>query len=206
MPLLFLVPTEFERNLVSDLLDEGPFEQGRVAISGWGLVQAGIRTLKFLEELRPSQVWVIGIAGSYSEKLRIGEAYEFTQIVSYGIGVGCGELYQHPVDLGWPVEPNYPEIIEVSGATSDQQRRLLSVCAASTNDEEVRWKLSRYPNALAEDMETYSIAAACRACQVPLRVVRGISNRAGDRDKTRWNATAAMRAAVRLVRERSEGL
>jgi hypothetical protein len=36
---------------------------------------------------------------------------------------------------------------------------------------------------------------------VPFDIVRGISNRAGDRDKARWQVAAAVEAAGRLTLE-----
>jgi futalosine hydrolase len=48
-------------------------------------------------------------------------------------------------------------------------------------------------------MEAFSVALACRMAKVPLTVIRGISNMAGDRDKANWNVTGALEAAAELV-------
>ena len=42
------------------------------------------------------------------------------------------------------------------------------------------------------------MACACRLAGVPLRIVRGISNRAGDRDAKHWSVPRAL-AAARLA-------
>ena len=48
-------------------------------------------------------------------------------------------------------------------------------------------------------MEGFAVAFACRLRGVPVDIVRGISNTAGDRDKSHWQVTAALEAAGRLT-------
>jgi futalosine hydrolase len=48
-------------------------------------------------------------------------------------------------------------------------------------------------------MEGFAVAFACRLRGVPLDVIRGISNTAGDRDTSRWQVAAALEAAGRLA-------
>jgi futalosine hydrolase len=76
---------------------------------------------------------------------------------------------------------------------------LLSACAASADDADVRSRLQLFPDAAAEDMEGFAVAAACRLAGVPLDIVRGISNVTGDRDISRWQIEAACRAAAELA-------
>ena len=52
--------------------------------------------------------------------------------------------------------------------------------------------------ALAEDMEAFGVALACRLHGARLTVVRGVSNRAGDRDVGRWRIGEALEEAHRL--------
>jgi futalosine hydrolase len=76
---------------------------------------------------------------------------------------------------------------------------LLSACAASADEADVRSRLRLHPDAAAEDMEGFAVAAACRLAGVPLDIVRGISNTAGDRDTSGWQIEAACRAAAALA-------
>jgi futalosine hydrolase len=56
-----------------------------------------------------------------------------------------------------------------------------------------------YRDAVAEDMEGFGVAMACQLLQVPLRIVRGISNVAGNRDFKSWQVESALQqAAVRV--------
>lgn len=73
---------------------------------------------------------------------------------------------------------------------------LLSVCAASANPGQAAIRRLRYSQAAAEDMEGFAVAAACRLAGVPLGILRGISNRAGDRELARWQTAPALTAVA----------
>ena len=76
---------------------------------------------------------------------------------------------------------------------------LLSACAASACEADVLSRLRLFPSATAEDMEGFAVTAACRLSGIPLDIVRGISNTAGDRDHSRWQIDAACHAAAALA-------
>jgi futalosine hydrolase len=48
-------------------------------------------------------------------------------------------------------------------------------------------------------MEGFAVAAACRLRGVPVAIVRGISNVAGDREPSRWRIDEALEAAADRV-------
>jgi futalosine hydrolase len=48
-------------------------------------------------------------------------------------------------------------------------------------------------------MEGFGVAVACRLANVPLTIVRGISNRAGDRDHSKWNIAGSLDQAMHLI-------
>ena len=72
---------------------------------------------------------------------------------------------------------------------------LLTTCAASDSAAHAASRRARFPDALAEDMEGFAVALACRLAGVPLSIVRGMSNVAGERDPERWRIPAALAAA-----------
>ena len=80
-------------------------------------------------------------------------------------------------------------------------RVLLTTAAASADQTEAAEKLRRVPEAIAEDMEGFAVAVACRIASVPLTIIRGISNRVGDRDHERWQIKPALDAAAKLAIE-----
>ena len=201
---LFLIPTQFELGFLSAkwrrmLLDANC----QIELCGFGPILSGIRTAQLIATRSPKQVVLIGIAGSYVPSLSLGTAVEFGEAVCYGIGVGSGNEFVIAADLGWQQWPG--EIIDgsIAGEISDtiklvgassrfsssQEHQLLTCCSASADKEDVGIRLRKYPAAIAEDMEGFAVAAACRMAEVPLRIVRGISNVAGDRNKVNWRVT-----------------
>lgn len=135
-----------------------------------------------------------------------------TSVVQHGVGVGEGRLYQSAEKMGFnrfnsDLHLQTPDQItlqsslmnedggRVTGSLRNLVGSFLSVMSASSCPEEAEERRLAYPDAMLEDMETYSIALACHTAGVPLIAIRGISNVAGDRDFANWNSKAAMQAA-----------
>lgn len=199
---LVLIPTSIEQNLGAvQLASLSNTVQAEFRLCGLGLVQAGIHTAQLIHSLQPSCVWLLGIAGTYLGRLHLAEAYEFSRVACYGIGVGNGSTYRSPQQLGWSesLHNGANDLIQLNNLP--QNRMLISVAAASADQSEAELKLQSFPEAMAEDMESYAVALSCQVHGVPLRIVRGISNRVGERDHGRWKAAAAMQAAVELAGE-----
>ena len=77
---------------------------------------------------------------------------------------------------------------------------LVTVCSAAGTAATAEERAERFPGAAAEDMEAFGVALAAHLAGVPVRVVRGISNVAGDRDRSRWRVEPALAAAAGLAR------
>ena len=76
---------------------------------------------------------------------------------------------------------------------------IVSVAAASGDAEEARLLRTRRPGVVVEDMETWAVALAAADAGIPLRVLRAISNAAGDRDQAHWRIGAALAALRRAL-------
>ena len=195
-PDLILVPTSLE---LRHLEEPGRFPGGpAVRLCGFGPVSAAARTSQCLAELRPRRVLLLGIAGSLDpDRAQLRSARGFARVRLDGVGAGTGPEFQPPSRLGfpqWEGEPGAPvgDTLELS---PDGAGELLTVCAASGSPSEARARRERYPAAVAEDMEAFGVALACHLAGVPLTVVRGISNLAGDREKRNWSVRPALEAA-----------
>ncbi len=212
---LLLIPTDTERRWADQLLGElAPAVA--VELCGFGPIVAGTRTAQLIARYRPQKIWLVGIAGALEANLMLGAAYEFDQVACYGIGVGCGSQFQSASEMGWSqwsgldTANNSAKISDClplsTGAppTSDHPKQLLTVCSASANAEQVAWHKEKFPQAIAEDMEGFAVAAACALSQVPLRIIRGLSNLAGDRDHRNWQSAIAMRSAVAMFASQVE--
>jgi futalosine hydrolase len=209
---LILVPTEQERRHVPQACATGLGAAGRVELCGFGPVAAAARTAALVAAHAPGRVLLLGSAGRLDDSLRIGAAYRFDRVACYGIGVGAGAAFVPAAALGWPQWPGDPpapatavgDVIDLPvphGAAVPGSGLLLTVCAASATTDDVATRRSIFPAAVAEDMEGFAVALACRIAGVPLAIVRGISNAAGDRDHAGWQMAAAVAAAAKLALE-----
>ena len=206
--LLILVPTEYELNHLQPHLARSVVDSdGVIAVCGFGPITSGIGATRLITRHLPESVILVGIAGAFSPHLRIGMASTFSRIGCYGIGAGSGSEFQTAAELGWNqwIDPDSAEspgdTIQIASEpnVNSESPMLLTVCAASANATDVTDRLRRFPQAVAEDMEGFSVAMACRMADIPLTVIRGISNVAGDRNKANWNVSAALAAAADLT-------
>lgn len=205
---LVVVPTELERQLLGPLVnDVVSAAGGRIDLCGFGPIASGIRTTRLLSEFKPDNVILAGIAGTYTVELPVGTAATFSQVGCYGIGAGSGSSFRSASHLGWQQWHDaadgigigdvidLPEVLDGSSVLR-KFGMLLTVCSASGDPVDVMNRQSCFPLAAAEDMEAFAVAMACRAAGVPMSVIRGISNIAGDRDKRNWNIRAALHAVA----------
>ncbi len=200
---LFLVPTQFELECLSiSFCEKIQLADNCIELCGFGVVVSAIRTTQLIARHSPERVLLLGIAGALTPGVSVGEAVEFDETVCYGIGAGSGDGFVSAQEMGWNQWPVPPQISDSIRLGTDDRKgsfTLLTCCAASASERDVRLKLKKHPSAVAEDMEGFSVAAACRFAGIPLRVVRGISNRAGDRDKNNWRVGDAMASVEKSI-------
>lgn len=205
---LLLIPTEFERGFAADSIS--PNLSVIVEVCGFGPIVPAARTVQLIQQHRPDHVLLIGIAGSYDDRLEIGAAYPFVSVACYGVGAGTGESFQPAEKMGWhhwldsnsdsSIGDTIPISVKIPvDCLVPAQPQLLTVCAAAANEQDVAQRREKFPLAVAEDMEGFAVAAACELCKCPVSIVRGISNRAGDRKKENWKISEAMASAVALA-------
>lgn len=209
MPGLILIPTDMERRHIESTLR---FDSDRWTIStiGFGVIAAAVGTANALSRTDPSQVILAGIAGLFERRrnpaYQIGDAIWFDSVAVDGIGVGQGDAYVDASELGWSVLPadatgttlslDPPTRETTAGADPNL---LLTVCAGSADVDDADRRLRRYPDAVGEDMEAFSVAYACHRAGVPIRVVRGFSNVVGRRDKTQWQIEQALASVTQQL-------
>ena len=200
------MPTEIERQ---HLASQPRFNSyGACELCGFGPVAAAARTASQIAVHKPDRVLLIGIAGTFdSTVLPVGGAAFFSRVRMHGIGVGSDESFVPAEELGFqqwagagPEDGTGDELMLTvpiqSGVGS-----LLTVSAASASTQDARQRLQRYPGVVAEDMEGYAVALACRLDNVPLVIVRGVSNVVGDRLSANWQIREALAAAWSVSEE-----
>ena len=197
---LVLVPTEIERRHLAR--QPGFGGDAPCALCGFGPVAAAARARDAVAVHEPERVVLVGIAGTFDpDGLPVGTAAVFPSVLMHGVGVGAVSFVPAPA-LGyrhWPQagrgEAGGPEALPLAAPVPPAAGPLLTVCAASATEAEARGRREQFPDATAEDMEGFAAALACRLADIPLAVVRGISNAVGDRRFERWQIPAALDAA-----------
>jgi futalosine hydrolase len=211
---LILVPTRLERRLLTERLRFRGVT-APVACCGFGPVVAAARTAQLIAVDAPGRVLLAGIAGSLHPDLPVGSAWQFERVACHGVGAGSAADFVPAGRIGWQQweglddgpDSAIGDLLALAGAAAPDGRPvtlptaglLLTACAAAAGESDVRDRRRCFPDAVAEDMEGFGVAAACRLAGVPLGIVRGISNRAGDRDTRRWRIDEAAAAAADLA-------
>ena len=208
---LILIPTLFELNLIrSDLEQLAASNPGiRFETCGFGPIASAARTMQLIEQRRPQRIILMGIAGSYQGHDTVGRAFSFGKVACHGVGIGDGAQFQSAAQAGWNQwtgsadDESIGDVIQLANADEIEahefEQMLVTVCGASSSQQDRDCRLSIYPDAFAEDMEGFGVAMACQMASVPLNIVRGISNLVGERDMKTWKIEPALRAALERV-------
>jgi futalosine hydrolase len=211
---LILVPTPLELEAIAPRLSSRPDNLSlKIELCGFGPIAAAARAAQLIAEIRPWRVIVAGIAGAYEDRVPIGSAVGFDSVGCYGVGAATGEKHQSASDMGWsqwsgdpeseePKSDSIGDRIVLSGQAAIQRSgSLITCCSASGDASDVALRLKKFPDSVAEDMEGFGVAMACRLAGVECEIVRGISNRAGDRNKANWRIQDALDAVASLLLE-----
>lgn len=208
---LILIPTELERAMLEPMISSDATEQGwTIETCGFGPIASAAISAALIQRCSPQHVLLIGIAGAFDEQAEVGKAMIFDRVWCYGIGVGVGDQHCSNFALGFPQcqrdGVTISDMIELavhedaSGRIADS-RNLLTTPFASADASEAAQKLRAFPWAAAEDMEGFAVATSCELAGVPLTIIRGISNRVGDRDHAHWQVEPALQDAAKLAIE-----
>ena len=202
---LVLVPTEIERRHLAR--QRGFGVDAPCELCGFGPVAAAARARDAIAAHEPERVVLVGIAGTFDPAgLPVGTAAVFPSVLMHGVGVGVASFVPAPA-LGfrhWPRSgggeaggpgADGPEALALAHPVPPAAGPLLTVCTASATDAEARERRALFPVAAAEDMEGFAVALACRLAEVPVAIVRGISNAVGDRRFEHWQIPEALDAA-----------
>ena len=161
--------------------------------------------LRLQQALQPvRKVCLVGVAGAFDETGGLpGSAREFTAVRFDGVGVGEGLEFQSAESLGWnpwqDLSSDTSDAIPLDAPGSVAPAELLTVTAASANPSHAARRRACYPEAIAEDMESYAVAMACRLAGVDCRIIRGISNQVGDRNHSAWKISEALESVVQIL-------
>lgn len=210
--LNILVPTEMERSILANLLPRTI----RLHLVGFGAVSAGIEAARLFASFPASdctkRIVLTGIAGTYHPSLYPpGTATCFREVAMWGIGAGPEDEFVMPGDEGMEgvsfddrIPGSEPIPLKIVGGHSSARLLLTATSAAGTANQ-VSIRRTRFPQAACEDMEGYPVALAARRAGKDLTILRGISNIAGDRNKSRWVICDALAAVAEIINQLRDG-
>ena len=206
-PTLVLIPTAVEQQHLALQPDFG--KDAIYELCGFGPVAAAASTAHLLAQHKPDRVVLLGIAGTlYPRGLPIATAAVFPSVTLDGVGVGTSSDFISATDLGFHhskasatdhADPLGQLTLETPASTA--AGHLVTCCAASASPYEARQRRERFPEAVAEDMEGFGVALACRIAGIRVTIVRGISNEVGNRDRELWQISDALAAAWAIGRD-----
>ena len=172
-----------------------------LGVTGVGVAAACTTLGAFCGMAQPDFMVMVGSAGSLpGSGLRTGDMLvaETEILAELGVvaGPGIGDAYHMTlpgVMQDIPLDKSFSSLLlnyamDMGKAVCD---RSLTVVGSSANEDHARDRATRF-HALAENMEGYALALTGNRFGIPMAEIRGISNRAGDRDKSHWNFKKAI--------------
>ena len=178
MKILLVVATEQE-------IIEDRFEGFTVLITGVGMMNTAIRLTKELMKNKYDLVINMGVAGSFSDEIKMGDVVEVVEDYFSEIGFENGVGFERFSDL--LVKENY----SVEGKTNLQKVKGITVNTVHGNEHSIAEIVSRL-NPDVESMEGAAVFKVCKEFVIPCVQIRAISNKVEKRNKANWDMPLAI--------------
>ncbi|MBT3612518.1 MAG: futalosine hydrolase [Flavobacteriales bacterium] len=178
MKILLVVATDHE-------IIASRFKGCTILITGVGMVNTAIQLTKELLQNKYDLVINMGVAGSFSDVIKIGNVVEVVEDsfseLGFENGVGFEQFSDFELGTRYSVE----------GKTDLQKMRGITVNTVHGNEK----LISEIVNRLNPDVESMEGAAVFKVCNefgVPCIQIRAISNNVEKRNKANWNIPLAI--------------
>ena len=178
MKILLVVATE------SEIIKE-KFNDCDVIVTGIGMVNATFSLTKILSEKDYDLVINMGVAGSFSNEIRIGDVVEVIEDVLSEIGFENGNSFSEFTNF------RVKNSLKVDKKTNLKKAKGITVNTVHGNKKTIAEIVSR----LSPDVESMEGAACFMVCdqfEIPCIQIRAISNKVEKRNKKNWNLDLAI--------------
>ncbi|MEY4480323.1 MAG: hypothetical protein RLZZ267_1001 [Bacillota bacterium] len=172
-----------------------------VARCGVGPFEAAVETARLLETGTYDLVINAGIGGGFVGRAEVGAIVLGSEAIAAQLGAeDCDGSFLPFNELGFggvnKLQNVHAELIHswASKLEGGHVGPILTVTTVTGCATSTALLANRYPTAVAEAMEGFSVATAAGKCGVPFIEVRAISNPIGPRDRSNWNIPAALTA------------
>lgn len=152
---------------------------------GIGKVNSALNAFRMIDGFKPDLVINSGVAGGADTSMPVGALLIATEAAYHDVWCGPGTEWGQidGMPRRFPMDASLLEKCSVLPGLEDARYGL--ICSGDrfiSKVEEVEFIKSEFPDALACDMESASIAQACRDKGVPFAVVRVVSDTPGRAD------------------------
>ena len=179
MNVLIVVATGSE--ISSEMIRDFP-----TLTTGVGMLNAAINLTKELHENKYDLVINMGVAGSFSSKIKIGDVVEVTEDYFSEIGFEDGESFSEFSDF------DIKDRFIVAARTSLRKVRAITVNTVHGNQNSIDNIIERLDPDI-ESMEGAAIFQVCDEMKIPCMQIRSISNKVEIRNKDNWQLDLAIR-------------
>lgn len=184
---------EADRILQLTRSDRRRFE---VLVTGIGPVNAAMALTRHIARNTTTSVISLGIGGAYPVTgLQIGDVV-CAESECYGdLGADSPDGFLDMKDLGFPVFEKYFNQLPLSIFPADNTVPFVTRSTCTGNTVQAH-ELAERTGGAVENMEGAAIVHVALAHGLPVGEIRGISNMAGDRDRSTWRIRQAADAAA----------
>ena len=154
-------------------------------ITGVGMVNTAINLTKELVENEYDIVVNIGVSGSFSSDILIGDVVEVVEDSFSEIGFENGVSFSEFSELN--VKTSY----EINGKTTLRKVKSITVNTVHGNEKSID-DIVKTLNPDIESMEGAAVFQVCKKFKIPCVQIRSISNKVEIRNKENWNLELAI--------------
>ena len=178
MNVLIVAATRSE--VTSDKISNLP-----ILLTGVGMVNTAINLTKELNINDYDLVINMGVAGCFSDEIRIGDVVEVVEDCFSEIGFEDGESFSEFYDFDIKIKYN------VEGETRLRKVKGITVNTVHGNENSIHNIVERlHPD--IESMEGSAVFKVCEEMKIPCIQIRSISNKVEKRNKENWNLDLAI--------------
>lgn len=176
-------------------------------ITGVGAAPAVYHLMNRIYKNKYHFILQAGLAGTYNEDLALGDSvfvlqdcfadiavFEKNKIISV-FDMGLGNSDEMPFKNGWLFNEN-----KISVATKIKTVKGITVNLLNDHVTYIEAIKLKY-NPDVESMEGAALHYVCLQENIPFLQIRGISNKVGERDKSKWNFKEAIQSSNQLLSE-----
>ena len=179
MKILLVVATEQE-------IIEDRFKSCSVLLTRVGMVNTAIELTKELMKNKYDLVINMGVAGSFSDEIKIGDVVEIVEDNFSEIGFEDGMKFEPFSEFELVTK------FSVVGKTDLQKVKGITVNTVHGNEASIADVVKRF-NPDIETMEGVVVFKVCKEFVVPCMQIRAISNKVEKRNKANWDMPLAIK-------------